>query len=324
MKILTKIAAVLGACFAPLVASAHVAYVITPEELTEHAGTDWHFILQPFHTPSDLAIMIITAILVAVLLIAAHKISSVHAFFARIVARLQSYNEYIPWIIRLALGISLIGAGTAGVLISPTFAGGQAFAFIEFALGFCFLMGFLIVPSALVAIGLFLYGVIHEPYLVGNADFLALAIGVFVYVSARPGVDDVLQISFLRPSIARKDWIATVIRFGLGAAFIFLALHEKILNPGLSELVVSEHALTSIIPVSINMWVLSAGLVELALGVLLVLGLYTRLVAVVSIIVISLTFFFFKEAVYSHVTLFSALAILAVEGAGRWSLDRRI
>jgi uncharacterized membrane protein YphA (DoxX/SURF4 family) len=309
----------------PAAVSAHVAYVITPEEVSSHSGMDWGFVLAPFRTPSDLAIMFVTIIVVAALLIAARKIVPIRAFFDRIVARLASYNEYIPWIIRLALGIALIGAGTAGVLISPTFAGGHAFAFVQFALGFCFLMGFLIVPSALVAIGLFLYGAFHMPYLIGNADFLALAVGVFVYASARPGVDDILQISMIRPaSLKRREWIATVVRLGLGVAFVFLALHEKLLNPGLSDLVVSQHNLTNFLPVSENMWVLSAGLVELALGLLIIVGVYTRLVAVVSIVVISLTFFFFKEAVYSHVTLFSALAILAIEGGGRWSLDRKL
>jgi uncharacterized membrane protein YphA (DoxX/SURF4 family) len=33
------------------------------------------------------------------------------------------------------------------------------------------------------------------------------------------------------------------------------------------------------------------------------------------------TFFFFKEEVYSHVTLFGVLSALFITGAGPWSLD---
>ena len=69
------------------------------------------------------------------------------------------------------------------------------------------------------------------------------------------------------------------------------------------------------------MWVLGAGLVELLVGFFLVIGFYTRLVAVIAFLVLSLSFFFFKEAVFSHVTLFGILSLILINGAGYLSID---
>lgn len=324
MKTITNVLRVLGIFLLPGIAFAHVAYVLSPQEMAQSGGENWSYIAAPFLDINDIVIMISTIVIVVILLIVAAKVRPIRDFFTRVVTKLKSYNEFIPWIIRLALGIALIGAGMSEVLISPTFVNGHAFALLEFALGFFFLMGFLIVPSAIVAIVLFLFGVVHEPYLLGNLDFLALAIGVLLYPSPRPGLDDILSVSFATTLGTRKEWIAPIIRIGLGVAFIYLALHEKLLNPGFSALVVSKYHLMGIVAVSPNMWVLSSGLIELVLGLLLVIGLYTRLVSVVAIVVISLTFFYFKEAVYAHVTLFSSLAVLAIEGGGMWSIDKRL
>jgi uncharacterized membrane protein YphA (DoxX/SURF4 family) len=87
------------------------------------------------------------------------------------------------------------------------------------------------------------------------------------------------------------------------------------------ELVINQYRLTEILPVSVPMWVFSTGAIELAIGIFLVLGLYTRVVSIIAIFVLSLTFFYFNESVYSHITLFGTLSILAIESGGIWSLD---
>jgi len=84
---------------------------------------------------------------------------------------------------------------------------------------------------------------------------------------------------------------------------------------------VRNYDLTSIIPVSAPMWVLSAGLIELAIGLFLLIGFHTRLLAVITFLVLSLSFFYFREEVYSHITLFTVLYILFITGGGRISVD---
>jgi uncharacterized membrane protein YphA (DoxX/SURF4 family) len=112
-----------------------------------------------------------------------------------------------------------------------------------------------------------------------------------------------------------------ILRLGVGVCFVSLAFYEKLLNPHWSEYVVHLYDLEIIVPVSPALWVLGVGLTELLLGIFLILGFQTRVVAAVSFIVFSLSFFYFKEEVYSHITFFGALSILFVTGAGRASID---
>jgi len=102
---------------------------------------------------------------------------------------------------------------------------------------------------------------------------------------------------------------------------MFLVLYEKFLNPHWSRLVVENYHLTSIIPVSPAMWVLSAGLIEFMIGFMLFIGLKTRIVAAITFFVLSLSFFYFNEAVYSHITFFITLSIIFITGGGKFSID---
>ncbi len=321
MKTLTKVLLFLSTMF-PFIASAHVSYVVKAEDAAKVMGPNPVYLQKALIDPLNIFLMIATAIAVVILFVFIKRIPFFKNLFYKIIQKLNTYHELIPWILRLALGISLIGAGTAGVLISPTITNGSVFAFLQVALGFCFLAGFLLAPVSLITIGLYIYALLQEPYLIGNIDFLALALSVLVFHSARPGLDDILNISLLKFLKIHRYWLPVIIRLGVGIAFIYLALHEKLLNPGLSNLVVEQYNLTQYVPVMPAMWVLGAGIIELLLGILIISGYYTRVVGVIGILVLSLTFFYFEEAVYSHVTLFSALAILTIEGGGMWSIDK--
>lgn len=303
-------------------ASAHVGYVIEHEEFLSHQGEDTRFLLNGITENMSQFVVagLITLALVGIVLFVRSR-KQVARYLATVQGKLVSYYELLPWMARLALGIALIGAGTAQVFISPVMEYVPHTALLEILLGFFFLLGFLIVPASLVTIGLFVYGLVHNPYLFGNLDFLALTLAVFLLGSGRPGLDDILSIdSFKR--LKHADLVPLVLRIGLGVAFFYLGMYEKFLNPHDSELVVTTYHLTNVIDVAPALWVLGAGLVECTLGILLVLGFETRLVAVVSFVVISLSFFYFKESVYSHVTLFAALSMLVVTGAGTYSIDR--
>ena len=76
--------------------------------------------------------------------------------------------------------------------------------------------------------------------------------------------------------------------------------------------------MTAAIPVSGAMWVLSAGIIELAVGLLLIIGFRPRLVSAVAFLVLTASFFFFKEAVYSHITLFGTLSVVFASGGKKF------
>lgn len=302
--------------------SAHVAYVVGHEEMSEKMGMDFDYILNAILSVDFLVYSLASIVAVLVIWHIAHKYTPVKRNLAYARTRLESYHELIPWILRLSLGITLIGAGSEQVLISPVLDGMSVFSTVQIIIGFLYLLGFLLVPVTIVTIILYILALSTDVYLIGNIDVLALALGFLVFHSARPGLDDMLGFNLLSHIRIKREYLAPMVRAGIGISMIFLAFYEKILNPHMAELVVNEYSMTEFIKVDPSLWVAGAGIVELVVGLFLLIGLFTRSTACVAFIVLTVSFFFFKESVASHVTLFGILSIVAIEGGGKWSVDK--
>lgn len=308
----------------PITSFAHVRYVLE-ENIDYHTllGKNWSILKQGLINPGFVIGLIISLFIVGIIIEAAHT-KIFKSYFSKVKQRLVTYHELIPWIIRLCLGIALIGAGSAGFHISPIMTASNLVSSLQVFLGFFFLAGFLLVPSTITVLILYLIGLGQDFYFFGNLDFFALGLGLLVFHSARPGVDDILGISLLKYIKIERSYLSFILRIGVGTAMIYLGLFEKLLNPNLMGHVINQFNLTSIIPVTAATWVLATGIIETVLGLIIMLGLFTRTASIIGIIVISTTFFFFNEAVFSHVTLFGVLSILAIEGSGIKSIDNII
>lgn len=300
---------------------AHVGYVISESEIQKEAGSDFLFLLKPLTQPFYLALMLGMLAAVLLLYFLLRRSSFINSRIAFVQERAKSYTELVPWMLRLSLGITLIGAGTSGVFISPILSHFPHFAFIQIFLGFLLLAGFLLGPATWLVVALFLFALSKNFYLLGNADFFAASIALLILANPKPGLDDLLGVPFWSPLKKLREFVPLIFRTGIGGAMMFLAVYEKFLNPHFSAAVVQNFHLTSVIPVSPEMWVLSAGLIEFAVGLALLLGFQTRLVAAIAFAVLSLSFFYFGEEVSSHVTLFGVLSVLFVTGGGWYSIN---
>jgi uncharacterized membrane protein YphA (DoxX/SURF4 family) len=231
------------------------------------------------------------------------------------------YQRIFPWLIRLSLGVALIGAGTSEAFVSPVLSGYPGLSFLQTLVGFLLLIGFVLEVSIIAAIVLFAVALLMNPYMIGNLDFLALAIAFLLIGESRPGIDDLLEVPCYCLFTKMNEFLPFILRIGIGVSMIFLAVYEKLLNPMASAVIVEQYNLHVIIPVSVEMWVFSVGVIELFIGLFLLFGFFTRVSSAVAFVVLSLSFFFFGEEVYSHITLFATLAILFVTGGNKWSLD---
>lgn len=303
-------------------AHAHVQYVIPPEVFAEQSGMDNAYLFSALGQPSILLYGVFFAIsCIIFIFFLKHSLLFLREI-ASIRKEAQTYQELIPWMIRLTLGMAFIGVGTGGFFISPTISATNLEAFLQILIGFFFLTGFFLTPGIIGSI--ILYGLMlgKEPIaVIGTLDVAALMIIFLLKANARPGIDALLGIPMIRAFQKYDAWAPCILRSLVGLSFIALALFEKILNPHWAEYVAIQYQLSSIIPVSSAIWVLGAGAIELLIGAFLIIGFQTRLVSAISFIVLSFSFFFFKEEVYSHITLFGALSILFVTGAGRASID---
>jgi uncharacterized membrane protein YphA (DoxX/SURF4 family) len=119
-----------------------------------------------------------------------------------------------------------------------------------------------------------------------------------------------------------RSAVPTVLRVGLGLTFAYLGVTQKLMNPADSLAVVEKYALTTVVPVSPDLWVVGAGLAELLVGALLVLGAFTRASALVALGLFVTTLFGLPDdPVLAHVSLFGLASALLITGAGRYSLD---
>jgi uncharacterized membrane protein YphA (DoxX/SURF4 family) len=257
-------------------------------------------------------------------------------------AALADYWRFVPWLLRLSLGLPLIGAGFAGYLFNPAVpASGRL---VQVGLGFLLLFGLGTRAVALAGLGLYLLAAAVYPSALLSAEYAGGFVAIALLGSGRPSADDLLQrVAEAGGAFGRVDpvhraaaqlnrtlgpaerYAPVAVRAGLGFVFVVLGFWEKLAHPGQALAVVEKYGLVGLVPVDPGLWVVGAALVEIALGVLLITGLFTRAAAGTGFLVLTTTLFGLPDdPVLVHVTLFGFVSALFVTGAGPLSLDARI
>ena len=309
---------------------AHVDYVTDPESSPDPIA----FVLDTLGQPGTMLVLGLGLVLMLAALLAWARWRPMEEPRMRFIERAKGYTEYLPWIVRLSVGLVLIGAGLARVRFMPTVDSGGLFGLLLTGTGFLLLLGFAVRPAALVALGAYLVTLVSRPELVMMLDVAgALAVAAIVG-PGRPSLDDLLRAAFPGGPAARAatqnlargrydDMIPLLVRLGLGGAFVASGIVDKLVIHDQALAAVDAYGLTSILPVSPELWVLGAGLLETALGAAILLGVLTRFSAVVGFAVLSLALFALPDdPVIAHVGLFGLSSLLVILGGGRWSLDR--
>jgi uncharacterized membrane protein YphA (DoxX/SURF4 family) len=311
---------------------AHVDYVTDPEPSPDPIG----FVLDTLAQPGALPMLAIGLVVVLLAVLAWGRWRPLEEARLRLIERAAGYREYLPWIVRLSVGLVVIGAGLSRVAFMPTLDASGAFALVLTACGFGLLLGLAVRPAALVALAAYLVTLIGNPELVMMLD-VAGGLGVAALLGpGRPSLDDLLRAAFPRGPGARvatenlaggryDDLVPLLVRLGLGGAFAASGIADKLLIYDQALEAVGQYGLTRVVPVSPELWVLGAIIIETALGLAIVLGVLTRFSAVVGFAVLTLALFALPDdPVIAHVGLFGLSSVLVVTGAGRWSLDAMV
>jgi len=304
-------------------AQAHVGYVVPEGEHEALFGQDFPYLLSVLRQGEAYIALLVILFTGAFLYYLLTRVATIRRIEKHTEERVKTYDLFISWIIRLSLGITFIGAGISNTLISPIVLATPGEAFFEVIVGFLFLAGLFLAPVSFAALALFVIAYSQESYIAGNLDMLALTLSFIILANAKPGIDDLVGIPQATFVKRFKKYVPLVLRTGLGGAMIYLAVYEKILNPHWAERVIFDYGLGDfgITPV---LWVFGAGVVELLVGLAIFFGFKTRFVSVLALLVLSVSFFYFGEDVYSHVTLFSSAAILFITDSGDISIDHFI
>jgi uncharacterized membrane protein YphA (DoxX/SURF4 family) len=312
--------------------TAHVDYVTDPDGSPDPIG----FLVDTLTDPMALVLIVLGAAVVVALLLAWARWRPLESARQRFIVHAQTYTEYVPWIVRLSAGLVLIGAGLSRVAFMPTLDASTPMAIVLTAAGFLILLGLAVRPAALAALAIYAVAVVANPVLVMMLDVAGALAAIAVLGPGRPSLDDLLRAAFPRGPGARAatenlgaghydDFVPLLVRLGLGGAFVASGIVDKLLVYEQALAAVEKYALTSVVPVPAELWVVGAFLVETALGVAILLGVMTRVSAVVGFAVLTLAMFALADdPVIAHVCLFGLSSVLVLVGGGRWSLDRAL
>ena len=309
--------------------TAHVDYVTDPESSPDPIG----FLLGALADPGSLLILVLGALVVLAALLAWARWRPLEEARLRFIEHTDSYHDFMPWIVRLSVGLVLIGAGLSRVLFLPTLEADGLAGLLLTATGFLLLLGLAVRPAALVALGMYAIVLVGNPDLVMMFDVAGGLAVAAILGPGRPSVDDLLRAAFPRGPGARAatanlartrydDVVPLLVRLGLGGAVAASGIVDKLLIYDQALAAVDRYSLASVVPVTPELWVLGAILVETALGMAIILGVLTRLSAVVGFAVLTLALFGLPDdPVIAHVALFGLSSVLVVLGGGRWSVD---
>ena len=311
---------------------AHVDYVTDPEGSADPIG----FLLDALGRPGSLPILAVGLLIVTAALLAWARWRPMEGARMRFIERAESYRDYLPWIVRLSVGLVLIGSGLSRVRFLPTIETGDLFALLLTGAGFLLLLGLAVRPAALVALGAYVVTFLSHPEMVMMLDVAGALAAAAILGPGRPSLDDLLRAAFPRGPGARAatenlarggydDAVPLLVRLGLGGAFAASGIVDKALIYDQALAAVDRYELTSAVPVAAELWVLGAFLVETALGIAIMLGVLTRFSAIVGFAFLTLALFALPDdPVIAHVGLFGLSSVLVILGGGRWSLDRAV
>lgn len=256
---------------------------------------------------------------------------------------LRSYQPYLGWLLRLATGLPLMGAGFGGYFFTPSVP--VEARLIQITLAFLLLFG--LATRLAAAAGLVAYALglaTHFPTFLLASEYVAGFLGILVVGPGQPSADLLLRrlivtegtiMSRFRDTPTVSDLLAKagiekeiaplLIRVFLGLNFAYLGVTEKWLAPGQALQVVEKYDLTAVLPITPEMWVFGAGLGELVVGLFILTGTFTRSAAGAGFVILITTLFGLPDdPVLAHVTLFGLTSALLITGSGPVAMDRSV
>ena len=330
----------------------HVKYVVDSGSVVD-AG---EFLVETLSDPVTIAVLLAGALSLAVVLGAYLRIRPARADVRTLRSALADYRDLLPWLVRLSVGLPLVGAGFVGYFFTPLVgaasfdplfgaASGTVVRLFGILLGVLLLFGLATRTVAAVGLLSYLLGIVaFGPTMLFALEYVPGFVAVVLLGGGRPSADQVLarmagddrtlysrlDVVYRRVAVPFRDrvrpyqaFVPIVVRVGLGATFAFLGVVGKLAAPGEALAVVAKYDLTAVVPVAPELWVVGAGLTELLVGVVLMLGLFTRAFAGVGLLLFTTTLFGLPDdPVLAHISLFGLASVLIITGGGPLSVDR--
>jgi len=236
-------------------------------------------------------------------------------------------EKYATSILGMFLGVSLIINALNGHLFSMNIKDTGtlhiAMLVIEGFVGLSLIFGLMVRQASILLIGLWLAAIPTAGLIVTLENLWILGASLFFLLRGRP------VLRYLREDIfssldatTNQAQALTFLRLFIGANLIFLGFSEKIMMPELGLAFLQEHPWNFMNHLGLlwftdELFVFSAGAVEIILGIFLVAGWAVRLTAaVLAILFLTPPFFMGAEEMIGHIPHISIVVMLLLFGRG--------
>jgi uncharacterized membrane protein YphA (DoxX/SURF4 family) len=225
----------------------------------------------------------------------------------------------------MVAGTFFIIAGTHEYIFSPnlTIESGipALLVYIQIAVGLAFLLGIASRISGIVLAFLWVSLFFYTGWVEALENIWVLSTALFIILMGNDYFS-IVSFSLLRSIVApAKKYALSILRIGTGATLMILGLSEKILAPEYGTNFLSQHHWNFMHMLGLDfsdyLFTLSAGSVEFLFGLVFVLGIVTRLNALVVAIVFSIPLFILGPIeLAGHLPHFAAIVLLLLFGNG--------
>jgi uncharacterized membrane protein YphA (DoxX/SURF4 family) len=242
-------------------------------------------------------------------------------------------RPYLPLLLSLHLGIALVAYALTGRYLAPNLelpggTWGRVLAALELIVAALIILGlFTRLAAGLLVLsgpaGMFFYGVIP---ILERLELLGIALYLAAVGRRKWSLDGLRRSGDGSPLM--NPVAVGMLRVCAGLAIVVGALTEKLLAPGVAGAFLRRFPRFNFVDgagISDRAFADAAGAVELALGLLLLSGIGTRLVVLAAVIPFNVTLLFFGVTeLIGHLPIYGIFLVLLVEGAGRmWDSDSR-
>jgi len=339
VQVIVSFLSLLASLLSAPAAIAHELWVLTPEQATQWSARPRPELFTQLNVTS-ISIYVLTALSLVVCFLL-HRRTASATLASRLQARLTSYGDYAPVALRIALFIML---GMASVGLAPRLGTGimqtpvlgapdlelrllpgdwSWVAVLEGVLAVCLLLGIYArgAAAALLGVGLlglYLFGQAMCAYLglVGAAAVYLLFQGAGPYAVPLPALPGTAKLGawLADQPCERVQWLLRIL---VGADVLYLAVAYKFAQPNLMLGVIDVHHIPTfgLEPVT---FVLLIAVVETLVGLLILVGVMIRPLAVVLFVAFTFFTLILGEAVLAHIIVYGLLVPLITNGAGHW------
>ncbi len=301
-------------CF-PFVTSAHTKWFASGE-LPALTTTE----------PTTIYLIIMSGIVTLVLLVG-YFLSKYGIFHLRFLQpKTPQAFERASATFTMVLGSFFLIAGTHEYLFSPNLniqAGIPHFLIsLQIAIGLAFLIGVATRSFAIVLSLVWLTTFYFTGWVTALENLWILSSAIFIAIMGNDYFAMIDYSFFRNKLICFKSYALSILRLGVGLTLVVLGLSEKIMEPAYGINFLQQHSWNFMQNLGLHfsdyLFVLSAGSVEILLGLFFVFGILTRLTALATAIIFTIPLFILGPVeLAGHLPHFAAIALLLLFGSGK-------